>query len=281
MKTLLNIIILTIIFALTSCGGNLNEPNITFDSQFPKRNKNLANILGDKLTIKRGEDTLIYKITSSKNNNLIINSKTRDTVFFGTVSKFRGLYYFNEQLNDSSYWIYAVKISDNLIYGLNTARAQLEYVDQEIKNGNNRKLIKYINSDTSFIRLHPDKREMKKLFSSIISNFLPDTILNYQETYSKIQDATSTLTVIDPEDFNYISKAYPNPTKDILNIELQQKSKSTFQLTDLSGKIVLQGQLNEIINKIDISKQQIGVYALTIVNISEEQKETIKIIKTE
>ena len=281
MKTLLNIIILTIIFALTSCGGNLNEPNITFDSQFPKRNKNLANILGDKLTIKRGEDTLIYKITSSKNNNLIINSKTRDTVFFGTVSKFRGLYYFNEQLNDSSYWIYAVKISDNLIYGLNTARAQLEYVDQEIKNGNNRKLIKYINSDTSVIRLHPYKRELKKLFSSIISNFLPDTILNYQETYSKIQDATSTLTVIDPEDFNYISKAYPNPTKDILNIELQQKSKSTFQLTDLSGKIVLQGQLNEIINKIDISKQQIGVYALTIVNTAEEEKETIKIIKTE
>ena len=281
MKTLLNIIILTIIFALTSCGGNLNEPNITFDSQFPKRNKNLANILGDELKIKSGEDTLIYKITSSKNNNLIINSKTRDTVFFGTVSKFRGLYYFNEQLNDSSYWIYAVKISDNLIYGLNTARAQLEYVDQEIKNGNNRKLIKYINSDTSFIRLHPDKREMKKLFSSIISNFLPDTILNYQETYSKIQDATSTLTVIDPEDFNYISKAYPNPTKDILNIELQQKSKSTFQLTDLSGKIVLQGQLNEIINKIDISKQQIGVYALTIVNTAEKEKETIKIIKTE
>ena len=281
MKTLLNIIILTIIFALTSCGGNLNEPNITFDSQFPKRNKNLANILGDELKIKSGEDTLIYKITSSKNNNLIINSKTRDTVFFGTVSKFRGLYYFNEQLNDSSYWIYAVKISDNLIYGLNTAGAQLYYVDQAIKNGNNRKLIKYINSDTSVIRLHPYKRELKKLFSSIISNFLPDTILNYQETYSKIQDATSTLTVIDPEDFNYISKAYPNPTKDILNIELQQKSKSTFQLTDLSGKIVLQGQLNEIINKIDISKQQIGVYALTIVNTAEEEKETIKIIKTE
>ena len=281
MKTLLNIIILTIIFALTSCGGNLNEPNITFDSQFPKRNKNLANILGDELKIKSGEDTLIYKITSSKNNNLIINSKTRDTVFFGTVSKFRGLYYFNEQLNDSSYWIYAVKISDNLIYGLNTAGAQLYYVDQAIKNGNNRKLIKYINSDTSVIRLHPYKRELKKLFSSIISNFLPDTILNYQETYSKIQDATSTLTVIDPEDFNYISKAYPNPTKDILNIELQQKSKSTFQLTDLSGKIVLQGQLNEIINKIDISKQQIGVYALTIVNTAEKEKETIKIIKTE
>ena len=280
MKTLLNIIILTIIFALTSCGGG-NFRNITFDSQFPKRNKSLANILGDKLTIKSGEDTLIYKITSSKNNNLIINSKTRDTVFFGTVSKFRGLYYFNEQLNDSSYWIYAVKISDNLIYGLNTAGTQREYVYQAIKNGKNRKLIKYINSDTSVIRLHPEKRELKKLFSSIISNFLPDTILNYQETYPKIQDATSTLTVIDPEDFNYISKAYPNPTKDILNLELQQKSKSTFQLTDLSGKIVLQGQLNELINKIDISKQPAGVYALTIVNTAEDQKETIKIIKTE
>jgi hypothetical protein len=82
MKTLLNIIILTIIFALTSCGDG-NSRNITFDSQFPKRNKSLANILGDELKIKSGEDTLIYKITSSKNNNLIINSKTRDTFFLG------------------------------------------------------------------------------------------------------------------------------------------------------------------------------------------------------
>lgn len=62
---------------------------------------------------------------------------------------------------------------------------------------------------------------------------------------------------------------------------MQLKSKSTFQLTDLSGKTIFQGQLNEIVNKIDISKQQTGVYALTIVNTAEKQKETIKIIKTE
>jgi hypothetical protein len=256
-------------------------PASTFDAPFPKRNTRLANVLGDQLTLKSGDDTLTLTIASGKTTNLITNKETGDTVFFGTVSKFRGLYYFSQQLNDSSYWIYPIKISDNLIYGLNMGWVQLFAVDDEIKNGNHKKLVKYINADSSIIRLHPNKRELKKLYSNIIDRIYPDTIIDYQQMIAKTTDTTNTVSAIDPEDFDYILKAYPNPTAGEITIELQEKSKSSFQLTDLNGKVMLQGPLNEISTRIDLSKQHAGVYSLTVMNSAEKEKETIKIIKTD
>ncbi len=276
-------IILICIVALASCDESKTlRPLSTFDAPFPKRNKDLSLILGNQLTLKTAtDDTLILKIISNQNNNLIINSETGDTVFFGTVSKFRGLYYFSEQLSDSSYWIYAVKIAEPLIYGLTSKWMQLFYVDEAIKNGSNKKLVKYINADTSNIRLYSDKREIKKLFGSIIDQIQPDTIIHYLNTVPLTEGSTDIVAVIDPEDFNYLSKAYPNPTSGIITIELQQKSKPEFQLSDLKGTIILEGRFDEISNKMDLSEQQPGMYALTLINTKDNQRETIKIMKTE
>lgn len=280
MKTLQHIFCLIIFVALTSC----NEPDkifpkSTFDTPFPKRNKDLTNILDDHLTIKSGNDTLTLRVFAFKNYNLITNSKTGDTLFYGTVSKFRGLYYFSQQLNDTSYWIYAVKIKDNLIYGLNSSWTQTMFVDTAIESGKHKKLVKYIDTDKKIIRLHPDKKELKNLFTTIIDNIPPDTILQFKEIYSTLTKTTKIATQIEPDDFEFISKAYPNPTTDFINIELQQKNIS-YQLIDLNGKLVLEGQFTNNINKIDLSKQPNGVYGLILVNPKDKQKETIKIIKT-
>ena len=265
---------------LSSCGNSLEKifPKTTFDSPFPKRNRDLTNILGDNLTIKSGIDTLELKISAFKNYNLIINSKNNDTLFRGTVCKFRGLYYFNQQLNDTSFYIYAVKLTDNLVYGLFTAWQQTMLVERAIENGQHKKIVKYLSEDR--IRLHPDKRELKNLFSAIIDSIPPDTILHFQEVTSLLADTTKAIAQIDPEDFEFFSKVYPNPTTDFVNIELQQKNKITYQLIDLNGKIALRGQFIDITNKIDLSKQAAGIYYLTLINPTDNQKETTKIIKT-
>jgi len=270
---------LTIIILLTAC-DDIEKifPKTTFDSPFPKRNRDLTNILGDNLTIKSGTDTLELKISAFKNYNLITDSKTGDTIFKGTVCKFRGLYYFNQQLNDTSYWIYAVKLNDNLIYGLNSAWGQTLLVDRAIENGQYKKLVKYLSADK--IRLHPDKRELKSLFSAIIDSIPPDTILQFQAVSPILTDTTKVLTQIDPEDFEFFSKVYPNPTTDYVNIELQEKNKITYQLTDINGKTVLQGQFEDRLNKIDLSKQTAGVFYLTLISPTDNQRETTKIIKT-
>jgi hypothetical protein len=277
MKTLRQLFLLTIL--LSSCDGSLEKvfPKTTFESPFPKRNRDLTTILGSNLTIKSGKDTLKLTIYAFKNYNLIIESKTGDTVFKGTVSKFRGLYYFSQQLNDTSYWIYAVKLYDNLIYGLNSAWRQTLLVDRAIENGQYKKLVKYLSADK--IRLHTDKRELKNLFSKIIDSIPPDTLLQFQEVASILKDTTKIVTQLDHEDFEFFAKVYPNPTIDFVNIELQQKNKITYKLTDLNGKTVLQGQFADITNKIDLRKQTAGIYYLTLINPADNQKETAKIIK--
>jgi hypothetical protein len=276
MKALRHFFWLTIL--LFSCGDVVNYfPKTTFDSPFPKRNRDLTNILGDKLTIKSGTDTLSLKIYAFKNYNLIANSKTGDTLFNGTVCKFRGLYYFSQQFNDTSFFIYAVKLTDNLVYGLNTAWEQTRLVEREIENGLYKSIVKYRSADK--IRLHPNKRVLKNIFSAIIDSIPPDTILQFQETTSYLTDTTKEVTQIEPEDFDFVSKVYPNPTADFVYIELHQKNKIAYQLTDINGKTILEGQFTDVKNKIDLSGQTAGVFYLTLISATDNQKETTKIIK--
>ena len=252
-------------------------PISTFDSPFPKNNKSLSNIIGNLLTIKSGNDTLTLKITSTKNENLIINSKTGDTVFHGTVCKYRDLYYFNEKINDSSYYISALKIKGNLIYGLYDRWSQLYEVDDIIIKGNNKKLVKFISRDTTKIRLHVDKKELKDLFNSIINSVIPDTIINYDESNFEVINEIEPKTQPENDENENVIKVYPNPATDFINIELKHRIKSSFQFIDLNGRTILQGQLNELVNRIEIGNQKNGIYLLKIINLEKNESETIKI----
>lgn len=280
MKILRHIHLIIIIVYLTSCGESMETvadyPKSSFDSPFPKRNRNLTYILGRELIIKNGNDTLSLIISSSNKRNIITNSYG-DTLFSGTVCQYRGLYYFNQQINDSSFLIYAVKITDKLIFGLNTALTQAWLVDEAIESGKNKKLVKYMTSD--IYRLHPEKKELKILFTSIIDSITPDTILQFEEKSLTLADTTKSITKIDRDDFEYISKAYPNPTSDFITIELQQKYNITYLITNLQGQAVLQGQVTDNFIKIDLRKLTSGIYALILFNQKDNQKETIKIIK--
>ena len=278
MKTLKRLFRLAIIVTLTSCNANgILFPKTTFDRPFPKHNRDLTTILGENLTIKSERDTLSLKIFAYKNYNLITESSIGDTLFKGTVCKFRGLYYFNQQINDSSFLIYAVKIKDNLVYDLNSALAQTLLVEQSIENGQHKKIVKY--HSANLIRLHPDKRELRNLFSVIIDSIPPDTILQFKDVFSILTDTTKIIAPIDPEDFEFFSKVFPNPTTDIVNIELQQKNRISYQLSDVNGKTILHGQFTDIANKINLSKQTPGIYYLTLIMPKDNQKETTKIIK--
>lgn len=272
------------ILLLTACSESEREekifPKTTFDSPFPKRNYDITNIFGNQLSIKTPYDTLILNISATKKSNLITNKITGDTLFIGAVCRFRGLYYFNQQLNDSSYWIYAVKINDNLIYGFNSAWDQTLLVDRAIENGLHQKLVKYISTDR--ILLHPEKKELKNLFSAILDSITPDTIImQFNTTYTNdYKDIIGVARQIDPEEYMFFSKIYPNPTTGFVNIELQQKNSMTYQLVGINGKIVLEGQFTDTKNKIDLTGQLDGIYLLTLISSTNNQKEVIKILKT-
>lgn len=283
MKPLVKIVFLIIVTVLFSCEGGESFflHRVTFDSSFPKENKSLANILGSELIMKNGIDTNKFEIISTKSYNLIINSKTGDTVFLGKVCKFRGLYYFNRQFNDTTFQIYAVKISDNLIYGFSDPIEQFILVDEAILSGESKSLVRYVNADTTTVKLRCEKKEMRKLFNSIVNKFIPDTIISIDKRNEINGEITSAKEVFDPEESVFISKVYPNPIIDFINVELHEKGNVAYKLIGSNGKIVVESRFNDRLNKINIGNVPSGVYSLILTSFDNKQSEVIKIVKVD
>ena len=70
-------------------------------------------------------------------------------------------------------------------------------------------------------------------------------------------------------------RAYPNPTNNIIYLELEDYLNVGYQLYDINGSILLNGQVSN--GKIDITEFPSGFYVLSIK--SQGQQEMIKIIK--
>lgn len=75
-------------------------------------------------------------------------------------------------------------------------------------------------------------------------------------------------TAVDTDDTNSHLQVYPNPVKEILNISLNGFEAQTYQVVDLNGRIVMQGNYTE---KLDVSHLQSGTYVLKLM-IGEKSK---------
>jgi hypothetical protein len=235
----------------------------------------LTDVLGQQLLIRKGSGSLDLRIRSTDHDNLITQAETGDTVFFGKVSQFRGVYYFSQALNDTTYWIYAVKITDQLIYGLNTGWEQTLLIDQAIEKGSYPQLVKWMNPEE--IRLHPHKREIKRMLSGIPTQIPPDTIL----TIAREETANLPLSIapFDSDEYELVTKLYPNPVQDFCYVELGDQANLHYFLSDGQGNTIAQGQFKEKKNRIDMSKLSRGLYVLTLRSSIDQHKEIIKVMK--
>lgn len=74
--------------------------------------------------------------------------------------------------------------------------------------------------------------------------------------------------------YSNIIKVYPNPAFDVIQVEAENTGKNaTYTITDLSGKLLLKGQMLNGCGKINIAKLSKGTYILAIGN------ELVKVIK--
>jgi hypothetical protein len=81
-------------------------------------------------------------------------------------------------------------------------------------------------------------------------------------------------------DFSKTVNVYPNPAKDILNIDVTNNKISTIQICDLTGKNVLRKKsLTKGANEINVSTLETGVYILRIKSIDGIYTEKIMIGK--
>ena len=288
--------ILFIIFLFSGCiSEEDSETSLiksSFDKPFPKRTKDLTWKFGSEFSIKKGTDTIDFKVVfnRSNKNNLIINQETKDTIFIGTVCKYKGIYYFNKQINDTSYWIYAVRIEGKLIRGLNTERFQMLSWDKKYeslltenkstKTYNNIDIIKYVDPERDIIRLTPIKKKLKEFYESIIDSLKPDTLIDFiqpmirTEVIQEIEEISVTKT----DEFEIIEKVYPNPAKDYCTIKIREVGKHEYGIYDLNGKLIKKGFITDRINDINLTELNRGIYFFRLYPCYLENEETIKLI---
>lgn len=73
---------------------------------------------------------------------------------------------------------------------------------------------------------------------------------------------------------------YPNPTRQDLNIELPNSAHHNYSLFDAAGKLVLEGNLNSSLTRLDVSTLKSGNYNLIVDDTVDLSRQTFRIIIT-
>jgi hypothetical protein len=281
--------LISLLFLLPSCEGGKEDdvPLARFDAPFPKRNIDLTQVLGDEVSFLRGFDTLSLEIAHSGKFNLIRYAASKDTFFYGSVSRYRGAYYLSRHAGNSSYEISKVKIFGDKVCGLESGRHQSAVLGEKARNGQLSAFVVHVDPDSLCFTLHAGKKQIRRLLDSISMPFRYDTLILLGKAASSTVYISSTKTELTPEDveedYELIRNVYPNPAVDEINVELHEKQGCDYFITSIEGGLdrsaaLIRGQLNDKVTRIDISSLKSGTYVLTV-NIPVKTYENVTFIK--
>ena len=273
---LLNIVVLSTLFISCGPASEYEGPSIItcYLDPFPKKTKNLTNILGDEFTIvtEKGK-AITYSVTWDKETRTsTIVEAHGPTLFSGQVSKYKGRYYFSEQRRDSLYWIHVVEIKDGKIRGLREQIKQMSELDFIMRllisssDGDYVSVSEMIAEVTEDqILLIPDRDEMRKIYDSMIEEAEVDSIVEWVEPEEEeeeldIEEMVEESIVTE----TLIAKVYPNPADDQCTIELTEAGEYMLSLISGSGQKVRSEILKTKSTKVDLSELDAGVYIFQV-----------------
>jgi len=100
----------------------------------------------------------------------------------------------------------------------------------------------------------------------------PVTYTVLAEDATTTQDWVVTVTILDGVNENLQAnvKVYPNPTSGIVTIEGNFENTTLAQVIDITGKVILSMQLDNTMNKMDLSSFESGLYFIQLVSGNEK-----------
>jgi hypothetical protein len=277
-------LILWIVLA-TSCENGKGYRNTFFSTPFPKNGVDMTRVLGSQFSLVDEKDTLclVLQFDEEKKTNLFFETKTGYKFMECRVSKFRGLYYFSEETQDSLWEVHAVRISGDKIYGLGSGVEQMAMLRREIDHGQYTAQVLSEDNETGKMVLAFDRKLLKTFYKSVTDSFpaltlLPedesDTIMVPEE--SIFSDTTATAAI---PSSRLVSRYYPNPATDHVTIEMEASGKYRLQITDFYGRIKKAGIENEKEIRLDLSDINSGPVVITIHDLQTKKTETITVIR--
>lgn len=245
--------------------------DITYDSPFPKRSQNLKLFLGDQITLKNGNDTITFTIDYDRKTKIstIFYEPDHDTIFNGSASRYKGLIFLNQKINDTAYYIYALEIENNTIKGLTSYWSQMNDIVEYLDLDKFKSIVMYRNDSTHVIRLTPDKKTLKELYGIVLYHTPADTILEFEDNFDiemmkdTIRNISSDLKMISNEK-ELVTSYYPNPVSNKMTIELSKSSEYYLKVFDIKGQLVMSSEFTSNMYELEMTGVAKGNYIIAI-----------------
>lgn len=267
-----------VLFAVAACSeaGKLPSPHTYFNKAFPKKGIDLTRALGSHIEIQDAGTAYEYHLEYYNADRItLITNAEGDTVYNDVVSKYRGLYFFQQTKATDRYWIGVMYAKDSLITGFLAIENQIWQVQDSLEHFKNMERNDWpeylLQLDSSAILVNTDKRATYKLFNALLESSTPLVFRTLDET--QIQENKEETQEQDaPDDAienKLVARFGPLPANEHLKIFLKNKDPNalhSFLIHNLAGKEVYSEQVKGADHTVTTAQIPVGTYVFTVVS---------------
>lgn len=121
---------------------------------------------------------------------------------------------------------------------------------------------------------------LKSPYISVMFKVLVIALLFSLPFQGSLLHATPPIHIMANVDISIELKLYPNPTTDIINIEVQDlASGGYYEFRNIIGKRLLSGSLDKAVTTLNIEEYNKGIYLVTIFDAKGNRQVTKKVLK--
>jgi hypothetical protein len=260
---------LLLLIAVVGCEPGQNKISTSFEGEFKKKKLDLRWALSEYFSVSDGTDSsAVVSYDISYNRKLRVNTVTEatsgDTVFHGFAMKYKGHWFLQQAISDSTFTLNAIKVKNGTIQGWGETRSQMRKVDSLARSGNWAKLVNSQSEDGIIL----DAK--RKIITGSYQSWVASAQTKYLIDQGKIDFVAidSYVTGIDGADIiRMIESVYPNPANDKFTLGMYEQRRVNVKIFDLRGRLLVD-EIQETQDKdYDVSDWEPGVYVISLRDI--------------
>ena len=240
-------------------------PSVYFEPYAVRHPLNLTRVLGEKVQLVSIQDTLamhiVYEPTTGL--NLLTNAANGDTLQRVWVTHYRRLYYFTWPINDTCYWVHAVRIRRGQVQGITDPYEQMKQLEHAIRTGRFPEILRHQDSIKGTMRLQFNRNVLRRFYAATldslpvyhIASYLPKPDSPPPPVAAQLPPTTTA---------PLLRNLYPNPATDVVHVTLASSSPCKLSVFDMAGRLMLATPAIPAVSILDVHQLPAGRYVVRI-----------------
>lgn len=256
--------LVALVFAI-GCDEPAEDYGTTLSGQFKKKKLDLRWALSDYFSVMESSDSSVtsYEVSYDRptRTNFVTEKSSGDTVFTGYAMKYKGLWFLEQAVSDSTFVLNAIKIRNGSVYGWLETDEQMRRLDSVAGTGALDDLVQKQSEKLTIV--DANRKAITKYFQSWVASAEEKFLVDQGKIdFVAIE---SDVTGIDGGDvIRMLETLYPNPANDKFRLGLYETRELRVKIFDLRGQLVVNEIQNTQDKEYDVSAWEPGVYVVSL-----------------